>query len=208
MSKLNKIRKNLLKVQVIWGLLMMIYFLLGGKSCAEGNVSKDADTIVETTIVDTVTYVDTIHWTDTNIVEISLIVNEPVRMNVDAYSDTAVTDDLFEDINIYSDSAVTDDVSIYWADTVQGRLVGKYMSYKLHLPSQIVKTSAVTKTVTQTTTSPQHHKFYLDINIGNKDKCIGGIFINKNDKMLFGYNYDFYTESHNIKLGYKLWESK
>lgn len=189
--KKDSITLILVLVQIL-AILLCTLSINGG--CSHKNVESSTDTVF---VSDTSIVFDTIIFYDT--IPTPIYISIPVPELIDSVND----------IKLYRDSTKNDDISIYWEDTVQGTLLGKSLSYTLHVPKEIVKTVTIdnSKTITNTI-EKSYNKLYLDMLLGTYDKSIGLSFIPKKDKFKVGYNYNFSSNSHNIQIGVRLWHSK
>ena len=158
--------------------------------------SANHASVIDTTVVcDSQTHIDTIPFID------SIPVHFHVPIPGPAIIDSA------NDVKVYSDSTKNADIVIYWSDSIQGTLLAKHLSYKLFVPKQIEKTIIVDNSKT-ITVEKNTHKLYLETEFGTFDKNIGFDFIHKKNKLKAGYNYNFASKSHNLKIGVKIWQSK
>lgn len=153
--------------------------------------------------------IDTLYFSDTSIVLDTIPFYDTIPVSIAIEIPDPEIIDTVNNIRVYKDSTSNEDISIFWIDTVQGNLIGKSLSYKLFVPKEIVKTVTIDNTQTITkTVEKSYNKLYLDVILGTSDKNIGLTFIPKKDRFKFGYNYNISSNSHNVQLGVKLWQSK
>lgn len=138
---------------------------------------------------------DTI-WPDTVKTILSVKVPGPVRTYTVSVHDTIIIS------NIYKDSLTDSKVSIYYEDSVQGKLLGKKMSYKLHVPLLVTNTHIITDSVVIESPVPQNG-FYGISEAGKNNISIGADWISKK-RYSIGYRYNILDKSSNIKVGYKI----
>lgn len=154
---------------------------------------------------------DTVTWTtvDTFIPEpktITKIVKQFIPIG-----DTIIINNTPTFVNIYKDSLVDDNLAITWLDTVEGKFIGKGVSYRLFVPKTILKKDFVQiKETTFLTKSPKFSIFAGGIVGGNKHELssiqpIVGFTANQN-AVFYGYN--LINQSHNIGFTRTIFKSK
>ena len=114
-------------------------------------------------------------------------------------------DSIKNSVKVYKDSLVDENITIYSSDLIEGRLLNKDLKYKLKIPKEIVKT------VTTTTEKKVSGLFVTSGLGGNQEKFdninLGLQFVSKKD-YLVGYNYNLLGRSHNLTVGFKLFNRK
>lgn len=188
----------ILKTIINSSIILFLAALLMFGICTRNSMDNDS----RVTHIDTSLYIDT-NWTyDTIRVYDTSKISIPVHVPIPQIIDTA------SDIVLYCDSSADEKVTIYWTDTVQGLLIGKSLQYTLHVPKEIIKTQTITNTQTITKTQEStHNKLYCNVTFGTKDYRLGLMFLPKNDRCSFTYDYNLINNSHNATIGYRLWKS-
>lgn len=192
--------KDNIQFLLILGLFGYIIFLQqckGGSSSSENEIS-----------LDTIIRVDTI-------LPAPVIVNlprqripEPVIFYVDSSKTIIPTAQVDTNqhiaVNNYQDSLTDENLTIYYNSLVDGQLLDHHLGYKLKVPKRIVKTIEIPTPVPTPANS-----IFLTTGVGGNPNqfasvTVGLEFVSSKGWSL-GYEYDILQNSHNAKLGIRLW---
>lgn len=103
-------------------------------------------------------------------------------------------------IRVYKDSSTDSNVTIFYNDTIQGRLLSTELKYRLKVP----KTIEITKIITNKTNDK--YSIYTGMELGgNKTSFSISPFVSLNTrKNTYYYRYDILNKTHNIGIGIKI----
>lgn len=137
-------------------------------------------------------------------VEVPVYIKGPAR----TYTVTVVDSTACNLVRVYQDSLKDANQVIYYMDSVQGRLLGKRIHYKLFVPLKIENTHTIIDSIPYPIYLEQN-KLYLSGEVGGNlkqfDFSIGADLITKG-RIELGYRYGITQKTHNIKAGYLLFK--
>lgn len=109
-------------------------------------------------------------------------------------------------VRIYRDSLRDANQVIYYQDSIQGRLLGKKIDYKLFVPLTITNTHTITDSIPYSV-NIRRNGVYLTGGIGGNinqfDFSIGAELVTKN-RLGVGYQYGVTQKTHQVRAGYLL----
>lgn len=159
--------------------------------------------------IQTITKSDTI-WSRDTLVRFKSII-KPIHDTIyplDTLIDNISIDSLAYN-RIYNDSLVDSNLTIFSDIKVIGILSQLDLSYKLASKPSLI-TNNITTTITNTEFKPNKVQIYTGLQLGgNKTSFNVSPFININvRKTTIQYNYGVLNNTHNIGVGYKIFNSK
>lgn len=195
--------KKTLKDYLIIGLSIIVITLLLLKGCSENEKKVVIKEIIKTE-----------HHSDTVFTKEILIKFKTIKPKWDTIYkiDTLLEGISLDDLNhvrIYNDSLIDSNLTIFSDIKVLGILSQLDLSYKLK-PKPSLITNNITTTITNTEFRPNKVQIYTGLQLGgNKTSFNISPFININvKKVTIQYNYGVLNNSHNLGVGYKIFNSK
>lgn len=109
--------------------------------------------------------------------------------------------------NLYQDSIDDQNLTLYYSSTIDGKLLGQDLSYKLKVPL------AITKTVTITEPYPvPAAQLLLKSAVGFNQNGVKtwsmGLQVVSRKGLSIGYNYGLLENRHEVSLGVPIWREK
>lgn len=193
-----------IKNYTILGLFVLVVFLLLLRQCSPKEVIKE----VKTTDTITTIRIDTIVPSPKIVTK---IIKKFIPIKIDTLHENI---DGIDHINLkktFIDSLIDSNLVIKWKDEIKGEFINKEISYKLFVPKYITKT--ITNTITKTDTVFKPYKFSIigGLEIGGNETSFATIkpFIGVNIKKLnLLYGYNLLNKTHNVGVGYTLYNFK
>lgn len=159
--------------------------------------------------IETIIKSDTI-WTKDTLIKFKSIIKPKwdTIYKIDTLVEGISLDDL-NHVRIYNDSLIDSNLTIFSDIKVLGILSQLDLSYKLN-PKPSLITNNITTTITNTEFRPNKVQIYTGLQLGgNKTSFNISPFININvKKVTIQYNYGVLNNSHNLGVGYKIFNSK
>lgn len=187
---------------IVLAIVLMAFIIMKGCTNPFPNLEVEHQ-IQKVEIHDTV-------WTDTSKVKFKSII-KPVHDTIYAL-DTTKEEISLDDLNyvrVYKDSLKDSNLTIFSDIKVLGILSQLDLSYKLKSKPSLI-TNNTTTTITNTEFKPNKIQIYTGLQLGgNKTSFNVSPFININvRKTTIQYNYGILNKTHNIGVGYKIFNSK
>ncbi len=159
--------------------------------------------------IQTIIRIDTV-WTDTSKIVFKSII-KPIHdtlYKLDTIVDNISVDSLAYN-RIYNDSLVDSNLTIFSDIKVIGILSQLDLSYKLKSKPFLI-TNTITNTITKIEFKPNKVQIYAGLQLGgSKISFEVAPFININvKKSTVQYHYGILSNTHNIGIGYKIFNSK
>jgi len=107
----------------------------------------------------------------------------------------------------YQDCIEDENLTLYYKSTVEGRLLANALDYKLKIPKLITKTVEISKPY-PTPVSQVLLTGGIGGNINQFSSITVGLQFVSTKGWALGYDYDVLENSHNVKLGVKLFQFK
>lgn len=189
-------------------LFAIIAVLLLLRQCGDGNNSNG--TIIQgKPISDTLTVHDTIRAVDTIVQTKWLKPLKPVS-ETPFESNGLLNQDICKMYRTYADSVEDENQTLYYTAKVVGRLDSIRMDYKLKIPLIINNTTTINTLRVDTLVRPPKWQVFLNSEIGGNmtqfNASVGADLMVK--KVIVGYRYGLLDETHNIKIGFRLFKSR
>jgi hypothetical protein len=112
-----------------------------------------------------------------------------------------------EKANLYRDSIEDENLTLYYESTIKGQLLNNALDYKLKIPKLITKTIEVLKPYPVPVSA-----MFLNGGIGGNttqfSSITAGLQFVSSKGWAVGYDYDILENTHNVKLGIKLFQFK
>jgi len=188
------------------GLVAIIAVLLLLRQCGDGSSNPIIKGDPITTIVTTH---DTIRAVDTIVQTKWLKPLKPV-LETPFESDGLINEDICKMYRTYADSVEDENQTLYYTAKVVGRLDSIRMDYKLKIPLIINNTTTINTLRVDTLVRPPKWQVFLNSEIGGNmtqfNASVGADLMVK--RVEVGYRYGILDETHNIKVGFRLFKSR
>jgi hypothetical protein len=193
-------------IQMILTICLFAYIIFL-QQCKQSNESN----AVITHRVDTIITIDT---TPPPPVIFNLPIQEtppPIIVYVDSFGrkvETAQIDTTNHlKAHLYQDSTEDENLTIYYSSTIEGRLIQNALDYKLKVPKLITKRIEIPKPY-PVPVSVLLFNGGIGGNISKFSSITAGVQFVSSKGWAVAYDYDLLENSHNVKLGIKLFQFK
>ena len=196
-----------IKNYTIATLFAVIGVLLLLRQCGDGGTNG---TIIQgTTISDTLTVHDTIRAVDT-IIQTKWITSPTIVSETPFNSNGLENESICKMYRTYADSVEDENQTLYYTAKVVGRLDSIKLDYKLKIPLRINTTTTITNTRIDTLVREPKWQMFVGSEVGGSaakfNISVGADLLVR--KVSVGYRYGLLDETHNIKVGYRLFKSR
>lgn len=185
----------------LFGYIIFLQQCEGGRSKTNQDVPK----------IDTIISMDTIMPTPVIVNLPRQDIPAPIVVYIDSSKSKIVTTDIdtnqHQQVQLYQDSIEDENMKFYYTSLVDGELLTNNFNYKLKIPKQITKTVEITKPFPVPANS-----FFLNTGVGANSSGIASLalglqFVSKKGWSI-GYDYDIFQNSHQVRLGIRLFSLK